>query len=200
MPTVHEIKLFILDVAEDLGVNPLLALAVARQESGFDPLARNAASGAFGIFQLMPGTAGDMGVGATYKTDWQQNVLGGVKYLQQLMSWYHGDSRLDVLLAGYNWGPGNVNRLISGGATTFPTAAAVAAYPADVFYSRLPAETQTYIQKVTGYMVEFSSDPLVTVRPTSQPTPVTPQISLTMAAGIALAIALFFLILSSKRD
>jgi soluble lytic murein transglycosylase-like protein len=85
------------------GVDPALALAVAQQESGFDQSARGNA-GEVGVFQLMPGTAADLGVNPY---DLAQNIDGGVRYLARQLATF-GDTQ--TALAAYNAGPGNVSR------------------------------------------------------------------------------------------
>ncbi|MBV8833312.1 MAG: lytic transglycosylase domain-containing protein [Acidobacteriaceae bacterium] len=76
--------------------------SVAKIESN---LQQNAVSrkGALGVMQLMPSTAGTLGVNAR---DESENAEGGAKYLRQLLIKYHGDSAL--ALAAYNAGPGAV--------------------------------------------------------------------------------------------
>ena len=78
----------VLATAKNLGVDPALAEAVARQESGFNPRAYNAKSGATGIFQLMPGTAAQLGVDPRNPS---QNIYGGIEYLKELLQKYHGN-------------------------------------------------------------------------------------------------------------
>ncbi len=56
--------------------------------------------------QLMPATAEELGVNRPF--DPEQNVMGGTRYLRQLLDRYEGD--LDHALAAYNWGMGNVER------------------------------------------------------------------------------------------
>jgi len=79
---------FIEQTARSYGVDPALAMAVARQESGFNAAAVNSKSGAMGLFQLMPGTASQLGVDPS---DPVQNVYGGIRYLKQLLAKHHGD-------------------------------------------------------------------------------------------------------------
>ncbi len=85
------------------GVPPALALAVATKESGLNQAAIGS-SGEVGVFQLMPGTAGDLGVNPY---DLGQNVDGGVRYLSQL---YRRFGNWLVALEAYNGGQGNVTR------------------------------------------------------------------------------------------
>lgn len=83
------IKQRIVAAAKANGVDPALALAVAAQESGFNPNAVNKSTGASGLFQLMPGTAKTLGVTNTF--DPSQNISAGVRYLSDLLRKYNGD-------------------------------------------------------------------------------------------------------------
>lgn len=83
--------------AEQYGVDPTLALAVAEQESRFDPEAVSPA-GARGIFQLMPQTAEALGVDPNHPV---QNIAGGIRLLREELDRF-GDEKL--ALAAYNAG------------------------------------------------------------------------------------------------
>ena len=86
-------------IAQEEGVDPNFALAIAQQESRFNQNARSSV-GAIGVMQLMPGTAQELGVNP-YNTE--SNIRGGVRYLKQNLNKFGG--RMDLTAAGYNAGP-----------------------------------------------------------------------------------------------
>lgn len=82
-----------------------LIKAVAKAESDFDPKAVSRC-GAKGVMQLMPATARAMGV--TDPFDPAQNIMGGTKYLRQMLDTFHGD--VTKAIAAYNAGPNAVKK------------------------------------------------------------------------------------------
>lgn len=93
------------EASQKYGVSVDLLKAVAKAESNFNPEATSHC-GAMGIMQLMPSTAKSLGVTDAY--DPYQNIMGGAKLLSQLDKLYDGNVKL--MLAGYNAGPGNVEK------------------------------------------------------------------------------------------
>ena len=84
-----------------------LLSAVMHQESAGDPQAQSHA-GAKGLFQFMLPTAKDMGLDD--RTHPQGSAIAAAKYLSQLYIRY--DKNLELTLAAYNWGLGNVDQYI----------------------------------------------------------------------------------------
>ncbi|MBU2934507.1 MULTISPECIES: lytic transglycosylase domain-containing protein [Pacificibacter] len=101
-----------------------LLQALIWQESRFTIGARSPV-GAFGLTQIMPGTAQDLGIYPAYYENPYIQVTGGARYLAQMLAMFDGN--IIHGLAAYNAGPGNVQR-----------------------YSGVPpfAETQHYVQVI----------------------------------------------------
>ena len=91
------------EAANTYNVPVALLLAMGQVESGFDPNVVSGA-GAIGIMQLMPGTAASLGVENPY--DPRQNIMGGAKYVAQLIEQFRDfPNALELVIAGYNAGP-----------------------------------------------------------------------------------------------
>jgi soluble lytic murein transglycosylase-like protein len=88
--------------ANNLGVSPSLALAVAHAESNFNPRALSPV-GARGVLQIMPATArGEYGIAADRLWDPRTNIRLGLHFLKRLQRRYGG--RTDLALSHYNGG------------------------------------------------------------------------------------------------
>lgn len=101
--THHDTKKLIVKTAHKLGVDPYLALSIAKIESNFNSNVKSPA-GAIGLYQLTPSTAKVLGVNPYVASE---NIEGGLKYYQMLYKRY---GSLELALAAYNAGPGNVNK------------------------------------------------------------------------------------------
>jgi len=114
------------DAATLYELDPRMIRAVMETESGFNAMAVSPV-GALGLMQLMPAVAAELGV--TDPLDPRQNIMGGSRYLRQLLDAHRGNVRL--ALASYNAGPGNVAK-----------------------YGAIPPfkETQNYVKKVTALL------------------------------------------------
>ncbi len=100
---VNSVKATIVKHALELGVDPAIALSIARAESGFRHEARSK-HGAVGVFQLMPSTARRMGLNPYSLND---NIRGGIMYYKKM---YNMFGSVELALAAYNAGPGNVKK------------------------------------------------------------------------------------------
>jgi len=130
----EKIEVMIREVSPRYRVDPALVRAVIETESHWNMRAISR-RGAQGLMQLVPGTAQQLGV--RNALDPRQNLDGGVRYLQSLLTRYNGD--LDRALAAYNAGPGAVDR--AGGVPRI-------------------RETREYVQKVTDSYYRPGSDRL----------------------------------------
>ncbi|MEG2140501.1 MAG: transglycosylase SLT domain-containing protein [Bilophila sp.] len=115
-------------IAKASRVNDLpeaLIAAVIQTESAFNPTARSS-KGAQGLMQIMPDTQRYLGL--TDPSNPEANIMAGSRYLKEQMNTF---GSLELALAAYNAGPGNVQR--HGGIPPF-------------------AETQGFVRTVLFYM------------------------------------------------
>jgi soluble lytic murein transglycosylase len=124
-------------VSEEHGVDPLLVLAVMREESRFRADAVSAA-GAVGLMQVLPSTARGMDPSAGPKDlrSPDRNVRLGVAYLAGRLREFADD--VGMALVAYNAGPAAARRFRSLRGTE-----------EDEFVERIPyAETRAYVKRV----------------------------------------------------
>ena len=100
---VNSVKATIVKHAIEMGVDPAIALSIARTESGFRHEARSS-HGAVGVFQLMPSTARRMGYNPYLLNE---NIKAGITYYKKM---YNMFGSVELALAAYNAGPGNVKK------------------------------------------------------------------------------------------
>ena len=128
-----EVKKQIITTAIKADVDPYVMLSIAKLESNFDPTKKNR-SGAVGVFQLMPRTAKYLGVNPYVA---REHIEGGISYYKQLYKKY---GSVDLALAAYNAGPGNVRKY--GGIPPFK-------------------ETRAFVYKVKKESSAMKSDPTI---------------------------------------
>lgn len=127
-------------------VDPMIVLSVINQESNFRKNAYNKGSGCTGLMQLDAATAADMGVhGSLY--DPAANIKAGTKYLNWIANSFFKmgqdlsdmskvpAEKLKMILASYNWGIGNVSRVVR-------------KYGAEALDRVAPKETRNYIAEI----------------------------------------------------
>ena len=88
------------------GIDPILVIAVMDQESSYNYKTVSRA-GAVGLMQLMPETAKELKVNP-YKAE--ENIMGGIIYLKQMLDRYEGRYKIHYGLAAYNAGAGAVRK------------------------------------------------------------------------------------------
>lgn len=92
----------IMDLSKEFSIPPALIMSMIWKESLGKPNAKSK-TGAYGLMQLVEGTARDMKVD---RYDPVQNLRGGVKYMRLLLDRY--DNNVERALAAYNAGMGAI--------------------------------------------------------------------------------------------
>ena len=98
---VTQVKDKIVQQSVEMGVDPAIALSLAKAESGFRHNSKSP-YGAVGVFQLMPSTAKKLGVNP-YHLD--GNIRGGLMYYKMLYKMFGSN---ELALAAYHTGPAYV--------------------------------------------------------------------------------------------
>lgn len=97
------VKGLIVKHANEMGVDPAIALSIAKTESGFCHT-KKSKHGAVGVFQLMPSTAKRLGYNPYHM---QENIKAGIAYYKMMYKMF---GSMELALAAYNAGPGNVKK------------------------------------------------------------------------------------------
>jgi membrane-bound lytic murein transglycosylase D len=130
-------------ILRDNGV-PQDLIYQAITESGFQPQALNARSGAAGMWQFMP--FGNYGLERNgyfdERFDPEKSTIAYAKYMKMLYGMF-GDWYL--AMAAYDWGPGNVQRVVA--------RTGYADYWELYRHNALPAETMAYIPSVIAAVI-----------------------------------------------
>lgn len=98
---VNHVKATIVKHSVEMGVDPALALSIAKAESQFNHSSKSPC-GAVGVFQLMPSTAKKMGLNPYCLHD---NIKAGLTYYKML---YKMLGSTELALAAYHTGPAYV--------------------------------------------------------------------------------------------
>jgi transglycosylase-like protein with SLT domain len=141
MSTKQELEQEAAKDAHNYGIDPVIFVAQINQESGFNPHARNAVSGAAGIAQFMPATAAGYGIDpydpiAALDAAAKYDRSSLTQFSLKTTSGGYSQEDYSKMLAAYNWGGGNLQDDIS------------AHGPNWLQYA--PLETQNYIKNILG--------------------------------------------------
>lgn len=98
---VNQVKDTIVKHSVEMGIDPALALSLAKAESGYSHKTKSPC-GAVGVFQLMPATAKKMGINPYHLSD---NIRGGLMYYKMLYKMFGSN---ELALAAYHTGPAYV--------------------------------------------------------------------------------------------
>ncbi len=137
---------------DEKGISQSYAMAIARQESAWNPKVRSPV-GAAGLMQLMPATAQQtaqmFGVGnysnSSQLLDPQTNITLGTAYLEYVYQMF-GRNRILSSVA-YNAGPGRVNTWLGNSAGRIDAVAFIESIPF--------SETRGYVKNVLAYDVFY---------------------------------------------
>lgn len=142
----------VLQDASQSDLDPLLVLALIRQESLFESFATSTAS-AHGLMQVIPSTGQQIAAQLGWPPGYEAGDLYhpyvslrfGTYYLAQQRDRF--DGRLDAALAGYNGGPGNAQRWLQ-----------EASEDPDLLLELITfAETRLYLQRIKEHLAAYQA-------------------------------------------
>lgn len=134
----RDIQSMIVRIAKEEGVDPAIMLAIAQQESGFNPNAVGDGGKSFGLFQIYSSAHPDYKGG----TDPEANTRYATRLFKGLLNQNNGS--VNRALWAYNAGQGNVNRGV------------------------LPSSTKQYIDNIAALTPQFRQAGISDVAPVSQ--------------------------------
>lgn len=134
----RDIQSMIVRVAKEEGVDPAIMLAIAQQESGFNPNAVGDGGKSFGLFQIYSSAHPDYKGGI----DPEANARYATRLFKGLLNQNNGS--VNRALWAYNAGQGNVNKGI------------------------LPSSTKQYINNIAALTPQFRQTGISDVAPVSQ--------------------------------
>ncbi len=134
----RDIQSMIVRIAKEEGVDPAIMLAIAQQESGFNPNAVGDGGKSFGLFQIYSSAHPDYRGG----TDPEANTRYATRLFKGLLNQNKGS--VNRALWAYNAGQGNVNKGI------------------------LPSSTKQYINNIAALTPQFRQAGISDVAPVSQ--------------------------------
>lgn len=134
----RDIQSMIVRIAKEEGVDPAIMLAIAQQESGFNPNAVGDGGKSFGLFQIYSSAHPDYKGG----TDPEANARYATRLFKGLLNQNNGS--VNRALWAYNAGQGNVNKGI------------------------LPSSTKQYINNIAALTPQFRQAGISDVAPVSQ--------------------------------
>lgn len=145
----------VVDLGSTGSIERALALALTRQESGFNAAAVSS-SGALGLMQLLPATAREVAakmslpfIESKLTSDPAYNVALGTQYLGQMLKRFGGS--YEIALAAYNAGPNRVARWIDSMGDPRTTKIDMVDW-----IELIPArETRNYVQRIMGDLVVY---------------------------------------------
>lgn len=134
----QDVKSMIVRIANEVGVDPAIALAIAQQESGFNPNAVGDGGKSFGLFQIHSDFHPDYKGG----TDPEANARYGLSLFKRLLDANGGS--VNKAIWAYNAGQGNVNKGV------------------------LPKSTRQYINNIAALAPQFRQQGISPDAPVSQ--------------------------------
>ena len=133
----------VIQAAQQHGVSPQLALALAKAESGLNQN-KVSSAGAVGVMQMTPVAAASVGYSWQDMFDTIKNIHAGIKYFQRLLNQF-GDT--NVAVAAYNAGPTYMSNIINRYGIAMGN-----------WINKVYDETRSHVLKVSAYYKQtFSS-------------------------------------------